>query len=94
MNSSAAIMGFVLGSAAGLALGMFFAPKSGKENREELRQQAISNFNRVQQKMKQRQHEATDKIDEINNTAKDTIETLENAVQDEGLPTKATRLQK
>jgi gas vesicle protein len=55
------VKGFIVGTLGGVVLGILYAPKSGKETREELRKSTEELF----EKAKERYEEACKKIDEL-----------------------------
>ena len=48
-SSSGLMIGFILGAAAGVAIGLLLAPKPGRETRELVRQGVVGGLERVKE---------------------------------------------
>jgi len=50
-NNSDLLVGFIVGGLIGVTLGLLFAPKSGKETREDIARKAKDGFKQVKEKV-------------------------------------------
>lgn len=73
---------FLMGSLLGVAAGLLFAPRSGRENREMLKQTARDNYEKMQAKARQGREAATTAVDGAVDTTKDIITLTQETAED------------
>lgn len=62
MNSKKTIGGLIIGAAAGIAVGLLFAPKKGKDTRESLAKSGNNYLDRVSDDLKSSFEEQLDRV--------------------------------
>ncbi len=70
------VAGMGIAAAAGLARGILFAPKSGKETREELKKKALSTVATIKDTVKKNMETVKDSVTKNVETVKDSAEHL------------------
>ena len=75
-ESGGGLGAFVLGALVGVSLGLLFAPKSGAETQEDLKEHA----RRLREAAEDRMREVEDRLGVARDGAKDHIESVKNAV--------------
>ena len=82
VNPGPTLVAFVVGSLAGLAAGMLFAPKSGKENREFLKHKAQEGKHKAQEKLEEGKDKAKSTAAQAVETAKTVVSESKRAAQE------------
>jgi gas vesicle protein len=77
--NNAPMTAFLMGSLLGVAAGLLFAPKSGRESREMIRQTARENVDKMREKARQKRHEAASSIQQGADKIQDVVELKEDA---------------
>lgn len=79
-NPAAPVAAFMIGAFIGVALGMLFAPRSGRESREALKQKARSNLDRMQEKINTNQDHMKRKLNDSVDRAKGMVANIDSAL--------------
>jgi gas vesicle protein len=81
-NVGLLIAGFALGALAGTVIGMLFAPKSGKELRDEIKDKSGEYYDKAKEKGKEYYDKAKDKASEVVVAGKDIADKTKDKITD------------
>lgn len=92
-NAGAVLAGLLAGAAAGVVLGMLYAPEEGKETRRkikvkagDLKDQAVDQYGKASETVKEKYNEVSAKVKDqygnISTTFKETANNVANTVKD------------
>jgi gas vesicle protein len=80
-NSSPGIGAFLLGAALGAGLALLFAPRSGAETQQEIRERAAKLKKAAEARIREAQAQVEETLDEVRDELRDRIETVKDAVE-------------
>ncbi|MBN2207472.1 MAG: YtxH domain-containing protein [Candidatus Aminicenantes bacterium] len=72
---------FVIGAAAGFILGILFAPASGKETRQKIKEQAVKTGEKAKEGYEKFAHEAEKSVHFVRDKAHDGVEAIRDFVE-------------
>ncbi|MEE9911726.1 MAG: YtxH domain-containing protein [Deltaproteobacteria bacterium] len=81
MISKNYVVGFLIGGAVGAALGILFAPKSGKELRADIRQKSEDLYGKAKDKYDETVHTVENVVKQAKDTLADQKERLEKGIE-------------